>query len=67
LVSSETSRKRVKEKTVTGMMIFNLIAAIVVVAGLATVCRTAHVVAGWRNEEPKPVEAGAQRELKRAA
>jgi hypothetical protein len=30
----------------TGMMIFNLIAAIAVVAGLVTVCRTAHVVAG---------------------
>ena len=51
----------------TGMMIFNLIAAIAVVAGLVTVCRTAHVVAGRSTEEPKPVEAVAQRELKRAA
>ena len=51
----------------TGMMIFNLIAAIAVVAGLVTVCRTAHVVAGRNIEEPKPVEAAAQRELKRAA
>jgi hypothetical protein len=51
----------------TGMMIFNLMAAIAVVAGLVTVCRTAHVVAGRRPEEPKPVEAAAQRELKRAA
>jgi hypothetical protein len=51
----------------TGMMIFNLIAAIAVVAGLVTVCRTAHVVAGRSTEGPKPVEAAAQQELKRAA
>jgi hypothetical protein len=51
----------------TGMMIFNLIAAIAVVAGLAAVCRTAHIVAGRAHEEQKPVEAAAQRELKRAA
>jgi hypothetical protein len=51
----------------TGMMIFNLIAAIAVVAGLVTVCRTAHVVAGRSTVEPKPVEAAAQQELKRAA
>jgi hypothetical protein len=51
----------------TGMMIFNLIAAIAVVAGLVAVCRTAHVVAGRTHEEPKPVEAAAELELKRAA
>ena len=50
----------------TGMMIFNLIAAIAVVAGLVTACRTAYSVAGRRNEEPVRVEAAA-RELKRAA
>ena len=50
----------------TGMMIFNLIAAIAVVAGLVTVCRTAYSVAGRRNEKPAPVEAAA-RDLKRAA
>jgi hypothetical protein len=36
----------------TGMMIFNLIAAIAVVGGLETVCRTDHVVAGRSTEEP---------------
>ena len=51
----------------TGMMIFNLIAAIAVVAALVTICRTAYVVAGRSTEAPKPVEAAAQRELKRAA
>jgi len=50
----------------TGMLIFNLIAAIAVVAGLVAVCHTAYSVAGRRNEEPAPVEAAA-RELKRAA
>ena len=50
----------------TGMLIFNLIAAIAVVAGLVAVCRTAYSVAGRRNEEPALVEAAA-RELKRAA
>jgi len=49
------------------MMIFNLLAVIAVVAGLVTVCRAAYSVAGRTNEEPKPVEAVAQRELKRAA
>jgi hypothetical protein len=43
------------------------IAAIAVVAGLVTICRTAYVVAGRSTEAPKPVEAAAQRELKRAA
>ena len=43
----------------TGMMIFNLILTIAVVAGLVTVCRTAYVVAGRKPEEPKPVEAAA--------
>ena len=51
----------------TGMMIFNLIAAIAVVAGLVTICRTAYVVAGRSTEAPEPVEAAAQRELKRAS
>ena len=51
----------------TRMMIFNLIAAIAVVAGLVTICRTAYVVAGRSTEAPKPVKAAAQRELKRAA
>jgi hypothetical protein len=51
----------------TGMMIFNLIAAIAVVAGFAAVCRTAHLVAGRGHEVPKPVEDAAPRELKRAA
>ena len=51
----------------TGMMFFNLIAAIAVVAGLVAVCRTAHVVAGRGEEEPAPVEAAAPQELKRAA
>ena len=51
----------------TGMMIFNLILAIGVVAGLVAVCRTAHVVAGRGHEAPKPVEEAARRELKRAA
>ena len=50
----------------TGMIVFNLIASIAVVAGLVAVCRTAHLVAGRRNEEPAPVEA-APRDLKRAA
>jgi hypothetical protein len=51
----------------TGMMMFNLITAIAVVASLAAVCRTAHIVAGRTHEEPKPEEAAAPRELKRAA
>ena len=51
----------------TAMTVFNLIAAIVVVAGLAAVCRTAYVVAGRKHEEPAPVEATLADELKRAA
>ena len=51
----------------TAMNIFNLIAAIVVVGGLAAVCRTAYVVAGRKHEEPAPVEAVVAEELKRAA
>jgi len=51
----------------TAMNLFNLIAAIVVVAGLATVCRTAFVVAGRKPKEAAPVEATVAHELKRAA
>jgi hypothetical protein len=47
------------------MNLFNLIAAIVVVAGLAAVCRTAFVVT--KPAEPAPVEATVAQELKRAA
>jgi hypothetical protein len=50
----------------TGMTIFNLIAAIAVVARRVSVCRTADTVAGRRNQEPVRVEAAA-RVLKRAA
>ena len=51
----------------TAMTLFNLIAAIVVVASLAAVCRTAFVVAGRKPEEPAPVEATVAHELRRAA
>jgi len=51
----------------TAMNIFNLIAAIVVVGGLAAVCRTAYVVAGRKHEESAPIEALVADELKRAA
>jgi hypothetical protein len=51
----------------TAMTVFNLIAAIVVVAGLAVVCRTAYVLADRKPEEPAPVEAAVADELKRAA
>jgi hypothetical protein len=49
------------------MNLFNLIAAIVVVAGLAAVCRTAFVVAGRKPEAAAPVEAKVTHELRRAA
>jgi len=49
------------------MNLFNLIAAIFVIAGLASVCRTAFVVAGRKPEEPAPVEAKVAHELRRAA
>ncbi len=53
----------------TAMTVLNLIASIVVVAGLAAVCRTAYVVSGGRNEELAPLESTVPRELevKRAA
>jgi len=51
----------------TAMNLFNLIAAIVVVAGLAAVCRTAFVVAGRKPEASAPVEAKVTHELRRAA
>ena len=51
----------------TAMNLFNLIAAIVVVAGLAAVCRTAFLVAGRKPEEPATVEAEVAHELRRAA
>jgi len=51
----------------TVMTVFNLIAAIVVVAGLAAICRTGYVVAGWGHEEPAASETAGSRELKRAA
>jgi hypothetical protein len=49
------------------MTVFNLIASIVVVAGLAAVCRSAYVVSGRRSEEPAPLETSVPRELERAA
>jgi len=49
------------------MNLFNLIAAIVVIAGLAAVCRTAFVVAGRKPREAASVEAKVAHELKRAA
>jgi hypothetical protein len=48
-------------------IVFNLIASIVVVAGLAAVCRSAYVVSGRRNEELAPLETSVPRELDRAA
>ena len=51
----------------TAMNVFNLIAAIVVVAGLAAVCGTAYVMAGRKHEESAPVEVPVTDELKRAA
>jgi len=53
----------------TAMTVFNLIASIAVVAGLVAVCRTAHVVAGQRNDEPATLKTAAPREheLERAA
>ena len=51
----------------TAMNLFNLIAAIVVVAGLAAVCRTAFVVAGRKPKELAPVEVEVPDELRRAA
>jgi hypothetical protein len=51
----------------TAMTVFNLILAIVVVGGLAAICRTAYVVAGRKHEESAPVEAAVPEELKRAA
>jgi hypothetical protein len=51
----------------TAMNLFNLIAAIVVIAGLAAVCRTAFVVAGRKPREAASVEAKVAHELKRAA
>ena len=52
----------------TGILIFDLILSIAVVAGLAALCRTAYVVAGRRHQEHQAVEAQvAPIELKRAA
>jgi hypothetical protein len=55
-----------KERTMTGMLIFDLILSIAVVAVLAAVCRTAYVVGGRRHHKHPAVEA-APTELKRAA
>jgi hypothetical protein len=52
----------------TGMLIFDLILSIAVVASLAALCRTAYGVAGRRHQEHQAVEAqAAPTELKRAA
>jgi hypothetical protein len=49
---------------VTGSIVFNLIVSIIVVAGLAAVCRLAHIGAGsWLDEHAGTLEQLARREI----
>lgn len=63
MVSSVTIRKQAKERTMTAMNVFNLIAASLVVGGLVAVCRAAHLLARHKHEELAAVENGAPLEL----
>lgn len=47
----------------TAMNVFNLIAAIFVVAALVAICRAAHLVARHKHEELATVETDVPREL----
>jgi hypothetical protein len=51
----------------TGMLIFDLILSIAVVAGLATICRAAYRKAEHRHAEPMRLEMPEPVELERAA
>jgi hypothetical protein len=51
----------------SGMLIFDLILSIAVVAGLAAVCRAAYLNAEHRHAEPTRLEAPEPVELERAA
>jgi hypothetical protein len=66
-VSLKGSRKQVKERTMTGMLIFDLILSIAVVGGLAAVCRVAYLRAEHRHAEPTRVETPEAVALERAA
>jgi len=49
---------------VTGTIVFNLIVSIIVVAGLAALCRLAHIAAGsWLDEHAGTLEQLARREI----
>jgi hypothetical protein len=51
----------------TGMLIFDLILSIAVIAGLAAICRAAYVTAEHRHAQPTRLETPEPVELERAA